>query len=93
MTITANEIDFLAELFSGETRTAAEIDADMEAARVVEAARVGAVKADREAAARAKIENACPKCAGRGNLPQFQHLKGGECFLCGGSGVFSNYKG
>ena len=33
----------------------------------------------------------CPKCAGAGRLPQFQHRNGGECFLCGGSGVFAGY--
>ncbi len=33
----------------------------------------------------------CPKCSGSGNIPQFQHRKGGECFTCGGSGVFARY--
>lgn len=35
----------------------------------------------------------CPRCMGEGRLSQFMHHKGGECFLCGGSGVFSGYKG
>lgn len=35
MTTAANEIDFLAVLFAGETRTADEVAADMEAARAV----------------------------------------------------------
>ena len=28
----------------------------------------------------------CPRCFGRGYLPQFQHRKGGECFACGATG-------
>lgn len=91
MTTAANEIDFLAVLFAGETRTADEVAADMEAARAVEAARIAAVKADTAARAAAKIANACPRCAGSGYLPQFQHRKGGECFACGASGVFARY--
>ena len=79
----------LAALFAGETRTAAEIAADMEAARTVEAARIAAVLAERATIARATVANACPKCAGRGYLPQFAHHKGGECFACGATGVAS----
>ena len=88
---TTNEIDFLSVLFSGENRTAQEIEASMEAARAAEVARIEALKAALAAAARAKIENACPKCAGRGYLPQFAHRKGGECFACGATGVFTRY--
>lgn len=87
----ANDTDFLAELFAGETRTAAEVAADMEAARAVEAARIAAVLAERAEVARAKVANACPKCAGSGYLPQFAHRKGGECFACGATGVFTRY--
>jgi hypothetical protein len=83
------DCDLLASLFAGETRTAAEIEADMEIARAAEAARVAAVKADRATIARATVANACPKCAGRGYLPQFAHHKGGECFACGATGVAS----
>jgi hypothetical protein len=90
MNTAANDFDFLAALFAGETRTAAEIEADMNAARAVEAARIAAVKAAL-AAPKAKPANACPRCSGSGYLPQFQHRKGGECFACGATGVFARY--
>jgi hypothetical protein len=32
------------------------------------------------------IETNCPRCCGKGYIPQFQHMKGGECFSCGGTG-------
>ena len=83
-----NDCDLLAALFAGETRTAAEIAADMEAARTVEAARVAAVLAER-AARRVRTDRDCTRCAGRGYLPQFQHYKSGECFACGATGVAS----
>lgn len=91
MNTATQEVDYLAILFAGETRTAEEIEASMEAVRATERARVAAFKVEMAAAARAKIENACPKCAGRGYLPQFQHRKGGECFACGATGVFRRY--
>jgi alkylhydroperoxidase family enzyme len=81
-----NDCDLLAALFAGETRTIAEIAADMETARASEAARIAAVKADR-AAFRVRTAHDCPRCAGRGYLPQFQYHKGGECFACGATGV------
>lgn len=28
----------------------------------------------------------CPKCGGKGYLPGYEHIEGGVCFLCGGSG-------
>ena len=28
----------------------------------------------------------CPKCNGEGVISHFQHVKGGECFKCGGTG-------
>lgn len=34
----------------------------------------------------------CPKCMGSGRISAFQHIKGGECFTCGGSGVFAGYR-
>lgn len=30
----------------------------------------------------------CPRCNGTGHLPQFGHIQSGECFQCGGSGIF-----
>jgi hypothetical protein len=70
------------------------------AANVAELARIAQVEADDKAAnaarlaetARLKVANRCPKCMGAGRLPQFAHRKGGECFTCGGSGVFAAYR-
>lgn len=31
------------------------------------------------------INITCPRCNGRGTLPEFAHIKGGACFLCGGA--------
>lgn len=28
----------------------------------------------------------CPKCGGKGYLPGYEHIEGGVCFMCGGSG-------
>jgi len=28
----------------------------------------------------------CPRCGGRGDLPQYSHIQNGICFRCGGSG-------
>ena len=42
----------------------------------------------RQANAR-KITVKCPRCGGSGNLPQFKHIGGGECFECEGSGRVS----
>lgn len=28
----------------------------------------------------------CPKCGGKGYLPGYEHVEGGVCFMCGGSG-------
>ena len=28
----------------------------------------------------------CPKCGGKGYLPGYEHVEGGICFLCGGTG-------
>ena len=28
----------------------------------------------------------CPKCSGTGYIPGYEHVEGGVCFLCGGSG-------
>lgn len=64
-------------------------------ANIAEAERIAKVEAEMRAAdaARAaeRIANRCPKCMGEGRLPQFSHRKGGVCFTCGGSGVFSRY--
>jgi hypothetical protein len=67
------------------------------AANKAEFARIAAVEAASKVADLARAADAkvlaialrCPKCAGSGRIAQFSHRKGGECFLCGGSGVFS----
>lgn len=33
---------------------------------------------------------ACPKCGGKGEIRAYAHVKGGECYRCGGTGVASN---
>ena len=30
--------------------------------------------------------NSCPRCNGRGIVAGFEHVKGGTCFRCGGTG-------
>ena len=83
---TATETDFLAELFggSGHALTEEEHAANIAAHRAQYAANEAARKAEKDALR-------CPRCAGSGRLSQFSHRKGGECFLCGGSGVFAGY--
>jgi hypothetical protein len=68
-------------------------------ANIAEAARIAAVEAAEKAdnavrvarIAAERIANRCPKCMGEGRLSQFMHRKGGECFTCGGTGVFARY--
>lgn len=80
------ELDFLAILFSGPKHggpTDAELEAKWKAEDKAEhAARVAAEAAE-------KAKNCCPRCMGSGRIAQFTHRKGGECFLCGGSGLFA----
>jgi hypothetical protein len=70
-------------------------DESVIAANIAEMARIAAVEAADKAANAARVaERArmrCPKCSGEGRISQFSHRKGGECFLCGGSGVFAGY--
>jgi hypothetical protein len=69
-------------------------DREMAAARAAEPARIAAALAA-EAARLAGVQHwlglhtrsiGCGRCGGRGYLPSFQHIKGGECFACGGQG-------
>jgi hypothetical protein len=68
-------------------------DRDMAAARAAEPARIAAALAA-EAARLAGVKHwlqqhrsiGCGRCGGRGYLPAFTHVKGGECFACGGQG-------
>lgn len=85
------ETDYFAEIFTN--------DPSVIAANVAEATRIAAVEAQDKAdnAARVatlaaeKIANRCPKCMGTGRLSQFSHRKGGECFTCGGTGLFTRF--
>ena len=80
-------MDYLEILFTN--------DETVIAANKAEAARIAAVEAADKAANTARLaERAalrCPRSMGEGRLSQFTHRNGGECFLCGGSGVFSGY--
>lgn len=82
-------MDFLEILFTN--------DKAVIAANKAEAARIAAVEASEKAANAARIAERsamrCPRCMGEGRISQFMHRKGGECFLCGGTGVFAGYKG
>lgn len=33
------------------------------------------------------VDKKCPKCGGTGYVPGYEHVEGGICFLCGGSGI------
>ena len=43
----------------------------------------------RDEVAAANHPNACQKCSGLGTVRGFEHVHGGVCFRCGGSGVVS----
>jgi len=66
-------------------------DRAMAAARAAEPVRIAAAQAA-ETARLAGIKHwlglrarpGCGRCGGRGYLPAFTHVKGGECFACGG---------
>jgi DnaJ-class molecular chaperone len=84
--------NYLDILFPGHADTTQEQnDAALAAAKVVEANRIAALHARDAAREAEKIANRCPKCMGEGRIAQFSHRKGGECFTCGGTGVFSKY--
>lgn len=87
----AAEFDYFDVLFT--------TDPAVIAANQAEAARVAQVEADAKAEndarvariAAERIASRCPKCMGEGRIAQFSHRKGGECFTCGGTGVFRRY--
>lgn len=87
----ANETDWLAELFGATPQTSEEIAAGLARMAAEEAARLAGLRAAEAARLAAQAAARCPKCAGRGRLPQFQHIKGGECFACGATGLFSRF--
>lgn len=78
-------MDFLEILFSGEADATIEIPAAQAAREVAE------MKAERAARAAEEAARRCPRCMGEGRLSQFMHRKGGECFACGGSGIFTRF--
>lgn len=63
-------------------------DREMAAARAAEAARIAAWHKDYAAIPEAtyRIIGGCGRCGGKGWISAFQHIKGGECFACGGQG-------
>lgn len=73
--------DWLIELFS-YVPTPEEI-AQAAAQQEVEAQRLASLKAEQHY----RETHRCPKCGGEGRLPNYSHIKGGECFRCGGTGV------
>lgn len=94
MNTAANDTDLLETLFGSartEEQKAADLAAYIEDGRAAHKAAIAADYARVAKLAADKAANACPKCAGRGYLPQFQHRKGGECFACGATGVFTRY--
>jgi DnaJ-class molecular chaperone len=90
-TIEAEDVDFLTLLFGGP-QDDCEVQAGLEAAQKKEQARLAALASEKQAAQAFAAANKCPKCSGSGYLAQFSHRKGGECYTCGGSGIFSRYR-
>lgn len=82
--------DYLDELFGGGLDPI-EVEAGLDSMKTAEAARLEALATAAASAAAARDAMRCPRCAGAGRLAHFTHRKGGECFLCGGSGVFAGY--
>ena len=62
-----------------------------ETVQETEARERAGIAAEYAARKAAEVANRCPRCMGEGRIAQFTHRKGGECFLCGGSGVFARY--
>lgn len=84
--------DYLDILFPGHQHvTQAETDAGLAAMRAEDQARLAAQRATEQARAAERAANRCPRCMGEGRIAQFQHRKGGECFTCGGSGIFTRH--
>lgn len=76
----------LLALFAGFDQAAS--DAALVAGRAAEAARIAAWHRDYAAIPDAtyRIIGGCGRCGGKGWISAFQHIKGGECFACGGQG-------
>ena len=36
-------------------------------------------------------DNVCPKCYGQGYINGYEHIEGGVCFLCGGTGNYTTH--
>lgn len=79
---------WIRELFTGSHDGVFEdmvkVEVRMAAARAAEAVRIAAVKADLATPAVRTRSIGCGRCGGRGYLPAFTHIKGGECFACRG---------
>lgn len=81
------EPDFLDVLFNGGLT-----EEQVMQGQAAMAAKLQQERAERAARLAAEVARRCPKCGGEGRIAQFSHRKGGECFLCGGSGVFAGYR-
>jgi DnaJ-class molecular chaperone len=77
---------FLAALLGELTFTAEEIAAS-EAAAAARSAEYTA----KLAAERAALPKPCGKCNGRGRLEMFNHISGGVCFQCEGTGKAGHF--
>lgn len=81
------DTDYLVELFGspdgvGESARLAGLERLQAQAKQERAARLATEQAIAEESRRYR----CPRCAGTGHIPHFQHHKAGECFACGGTG-------
>lgn len=47
------------------------------------------VKTDRNGT-RVYVSHVCPKCGGYGAIDCYQHVEGGTCFMCGGTGEYTH---
>ena len=80
--------NYLDLLFTSDESVIAENLAEMARRAEIEAA---AKKEDAARVAARALSPSCPRCAGKGHLPQFSHRKGGECYGCGGTGLFTRF--
>lgn len=81
--------DYLVELFGENPVECPVLRAEADALIAADKARVARVKAEDEARRIERIRSCCPRCGGQGRISSFSHIKGGECFTCGGTGIRS----
>jgi hypothetical protein len=78
------ETDYLDELFGSGAE-----ECEPESVRL--AREIAEMRAEKAAREQEKAKNRCPRCMGHGRISCFSYNKGGECFQCGGTGIF--YRG